>query len=207
VIQVSASEAIWNLRIFSGIVTEAIVTMDTRIGSRAQVRGNDRGGGERDRSERGQALLEFGFLLPILMAVLLGMIVFGIALNNYLELTNGTTAGAQAISISRGQTLDPCGTVAAPFYAAAPNLTQANLSFTITTSTGPGGSGTSQTIWPSGASPSCPASSTTSPPASYLVQGGTVTVTVTYPCNLVVFHINYAPSTCTLTGQSAEAIQ
>jgi Flp pilus assembly protein TadG len=187
--------------------------MDIRIARRVAaslgVRLNARCRAKRDgaRGERGQALLEFGFLLPILMGVLLGMIVFGIALNNYLELTNGTTAGAQAISVSRGQTTDPCMTVATPFYAAAPNLTQTNLSFTITTSTGPGGSGTSQTLWGSGASPSCPAASTTSPPASYLVQGGTVTVKVTYPCNLTVFHINYAPSGCTLTGQSAEAIQ
>ena len=183
--------------------------MDIRIGSRTQDRGNDRCRGARNgtRGERGQALLEFGFLLPVLMVVLLGMIVFGIALNNYLELTNGSTAGAQAVAISRGQTTDPCLTAATPFYGAAPNLTQGNLSFTITTSSGPGGSGTSNTLWPSGASPSCPAANTSSPPASYLVQGGTITVKVTYPCNLKVFGINFAPSTCTLTGQAAESIQ
>ncbi len=161
----------------------------------------------RGRNERGQALLEFAYLLPILLILLLGMIAFGITLNNYLEMTNGTTAGAQAVAISRGQTVDPCLTAATPFFGAAPTLTKANLSFTITTSTGPGGSGTSQTLWPSGANPSCPASSTTSPPASYLVQGGTITVKVTYPCNLKVFGVNFAPSTCTLTTQTAESIQ
>ncbi len=183
--------------------------MDIRIGRRTEVRGNDRCRSARAgaRSERGQALLEFAFLLPVLMVVLLGMIVFGIALNNYMELTNGTTAGAQAVSISRGQTIDPCQTAATPFNAAAPNLITGNVSFTITTSTGPGGSGTSQTLWSSGASPSCPAANTTSPPASYLVQGGTITVKATYPCNLKVFGINFAPSTCTLTAQTAEAIQ
>ena len=42
--------------------------------------------------ERGQALLEFAYLLPILMILLLGMIAFGMTLNNYLEMTNGATA-------------------------------------------------------------------------------------------------------------------
>ena len=90
--------------------------MDFRIGRRTEVRGNDRCGSGRAgaRRERGQAILEFAFLLPVLMVVLLGMIVFGIALNNYLELTNGTTAGAQAVAVSRGQTTDPCQTAATP---------------------------------------------------------------------------------------------
>src|SRR5271169_6413403 len=74
-------------------------------------------------SERGQALLEFAYLLPILMILLLGMIAFGITLNNYLEMTNGATGGAQALAVSRGQTLDPCMTATAPFYATTPNLT------------------------------------------------------------------------------------
>jgi Flp pilus assembly protein TadG len=166
--------------------------------------GNARAGA---RGERGQAMLEFAFLLPILLILLLGMIVFGIALNNYMELTNGTTSGAQAVAISRGQTTDPCQTAATPFYGAAPNLTQANVSFTITTSTGPGGSGTTETLWSTGANPSCPASSTTSPPASYLISGGTITIKTTYPCNLKVLGVNFAPSTCTLTAQTAESIQ
>ena len=184
--------------------------MDMPIGRRTEasmeLRVNARCTSER-AGERGQSLFEFALVLPLLLLLLLGMVVFGVALNNYLELTNGTTAGAQAVAISRGQTTDPCATAATPFSGAAASLTAANVSFTITTSTGPGGSGTSNTLWPSGANPTCPAGSTTSPPASYLVQGGTITVKATYPCNLKIFGINFAPGTCTLTAQTAESVQ
>jgi len=175
--------------------TEA--SMESRVNAR---RTEERSGG---RGERGQAMFEFALLLPILMLILLGMIVFGIAMNNYLEMTNGATAGAQALAISRGQTIDPCMTVSGPFYAAAPNLTQANLKFTITITQG----GSANVLVNNTANPSCPAASTTSPPASYLVQSATATVNVTYPCNLKVFGINFAPSTCTLTAQTAESVQ
>jgi Flp pilus assembly protein TadG len=163
-------------------------------------------GGAHD--ERGQALLEFAYLLPILMILLLGMIAFGITLNNYLEMTNGATAGAQALAISRGQTLDPCGTAAAPFYATTPNLTQSNLKFTITLSPGPGGSGSTYVLATNQTNPSCPAASTTSAPASDLIQGYTATVMVTYPCNLSVFGVNFVPpASCILTAQTAESVQ
>jgi len=166
------------------------------------LRVNARSAGER-KGERGQAMFEFALLLPILMLILLGMIVFGIAMNNYLEMTNGATAGAQALAISRGQTLDPCMTVSGPFFAAAPNLTQANLKFTITVTQG----GSSNVLVSNTANPSCPAANTTSPPASYLTQGATATVTVTYPCNLKIFGINFAPPTATFTAQTAESVQ
>src|SRR5271155_3174527 len=170
--------------------------MDKRIGS---------GAGERVNygceSERGQALLEFAFLLPVLMLVLLGMIVFGIAMNNYLELSNGAAAGAQAISISRGQTVDPCGTAAPPFHGAAPNLATANLSFTFTITPPTGSTDTGYPATTMGYPPSCTGA------AGHMLQGATVQVAVTYPCNLKVFGINYAPGGCTMTAQTAEAIQ
>ena len=157
--------------------------------------------------ERGQALLEFAYLLPILMILLLGMIAFGMTLNNYLEMTNGTTGGAQALAVSRGQTLDPCMTATGPFFATTPNLTQANAKFTITIAPAPGGSGSTYTLASNQANPSCPSASTASAPSSDLTQGATATVKVTYPCNLKVFGVNFAPGTCTLTAQAAESIQ
>jgi len=157
------------------------------------------------RGERGQALLEFAYLLPILLILLLGMIAFGTTMNNYLEMTNGVTAGAQAVAVSRGQTTDLCQTAAIPFIAATPNLTSGNAKFTITI--GPAGS-SSATYTPTSntANPSCP-SATTSAPSSDLTQGATVTVKVTYPCNLKVFGVNFAPSGCTLTAITAESVQ
>jgi len=178
--------------------------MDTPIGRRTEaslrLRVNARCTSER-AGERGQSLLEFAFLLPLLMLILLGMIVFGIALNNYLELTNGTTAGAQALSIVRGQNIDPCAAVTAPFYNAAYNLTQANVKFTITVSSPPPGAAVLYTLASAQANPSCAAAT------ADLIQGDTATVTATYPCNLKVFGINFGPPTCTLTAQTAESIQ
>src|SRR5271170_2799538 len=120
---------------------------------RVEVRSN--GNRPRFRREDGQAALELALVLPLLMTVLFGIIVFGMALNNYIVLTNAATAGVQALSISRGQTLNPCTTVTAPFYSAAPNLTAANVLFTIVVTPPPGGSGSTYTLTNKTASPTC----------------------------------------------------
>ena len=53
------------------------------------------------RNERGQAMVEFALVLPILMALLLGIIQFGIVFNNYITLTDATRAGARKAAVSR----------------------------------------------------------------------------------------------------------
>jgi Flp pilus assembly protein TadG len=53
------------------------------------------------RNERGQAMVEFALVLPILMALLLGIIQFGIVFNNYITLTDATRAGARQAAVSR----------------------------------------------------------------------------------------------------------
>ena len=40
-----------------------------------------------------------------------------------------------------------------------------------------------------------------------MVAGLSAVVKATYPCNLVVMGVNYAPSGCTLSAQSAQMIQ
>jgi Flp pilus assembly protein TadG len=140
------------------------------------------------RDERGQSLVEFALVAPLLFTILLGVIKFGITFNNYLTLTNATNIATQQLSISRGQITDPCGTATSAFYKAAPFLTQGSLSFTITM-----GSHAYTTT-------SCTAG------LQYLVAAQTTTIKVTYPCNLSLYGVNFAPS-CTLTAQTAEAIQ
>jgi len=55
------------------------------------------------RSERGQALVEFAFVLPILAGLLLGIIQVGMLLNNYINLTDAARVGARkAISVRLG---------------------------------------------------------------------------------------------------------
>ena len=43
----------------------------------------------------GSSLVEFAVVVPLLMTLVMAMFVFGIAMNQYLTLTNATTSGAQ----------------------------------------------------------------------------------------------------------------
>jgi len=164
--------------------------MDMRIGSRAtaspEVRVEARSWGKQPRAcaraEGGQALLEFVLVMPILLTVMFGIIVFGIALHNYMELTSATSSGAQLLSISRGQTTDPCNTTVQAVNVAAPSLTQTNLTFAFVLN------GTSYNA------------KTCSGAQSNLVAGQNAQVTVTYPCNIKFFGFNPSKS-CTLTSQ------
>jgi Flp pilus assembly protein TadG len=53
------------------------------------------------RDESGQAITEFALILPILMALLLGIIQFGIVFNNYVTITDAARAGARKAAVSR----------------------------------------------------------------------------------------------------------
>jgi Flp pilus assembly protein TadG len=174
--------------------------MDMHIGSQAApspgVRGEARPRKKqaltRAGDEQGQALLEFAVVLPVLLTLLLGMVVFGLTLHNYMVLTNATNLGAQRVSMSRGQTTDPCQTTVQTVYAAAPSLVQANLKFTIVLN----GTLVANNV----AAPSC------SGGQQYLVESQTAQVMVTYPCNLRFFIFNPAPN-CILSAQTTEIVQ
>lgn len=64
----------------------------------------------RSRDERGQTLVEFALVLPLLALLLFGIIQFGIVFNNYIDLTDAVRAGARKAAVSR-QTTDPSGPV------------------------------------------------------------------------------------------------
>lgn len=145
-------------------------------------------------SEDGQSLVEFAVTLPVLLLVVTGLCSFGIAVNNYLQLTEAVSVGARQLAISRGQTTDPCATASNATIAAAPLLTKANLTFKFTLN------GTAYT------GTSCSSSSTTSGAAANLSQGATATMLVTYPCSLKVYGATLV-SSCVLTAQTAEAVQ
>ncbi len=142
----------------------------------------------RARDEEGQALLEFAYVVPVLLTLVMGIVVFGSALNNYLVLTDATAVGARVLSISRGQTTDPCSATAIAVEGAAPNLKAANFKFSFVLN------GTAY----SGA--------TCSGAQTNLVEAQNAQVTVTYPCNLKFFSFNPAPS-CNLTAQTTERVQ
>jgi Flp pilus assembly protein TadG len=62
------------------------------------------------REERGQALVEFAMVLPLLALLLFAIVQFGIVYNNYISLTDAVRAGARKAAVSR-QTTDSGGPV------------------------------------------------------------------------------------------------
>jgi len=139
-------------------------------------------------NERGQSMVEFALVVPILLMLVTAIVCFGIIMQNSLTLTNSVNVGALQLAMSRGQTTDPCATATAAIESAAPNLTPANLSFTYVIN------GNTYT------STSCTAG------AAYMTQGGSLQVTVTYPCSFAIIYKATFPS-CGLSSQIAELIQ
>ena len=139
------------------------------------------------RDDDGGPLVEFAMVLPMMMVVMTGIFYLGIALTLYLQLTNATDIAARQLSISRGQTSDPCSTVSAAFAASAPNLSSSNLTYTYVIN-GNNYSGTSCT----GA-------------AAQMIQGKSAQVTVQYPVHLGIYAVGW--STITLKAQTTELIQ
>src|SRR5580704_8785693 len=150
---------------------------------------NIRPGGERirARNKRGQSLIEFTLIMPMLLLIMTGMLSFGFALHNFMVLTNGVNAGALLLSVSRGQTTDPCATAYGAVRTAAFGLTLANISYTFVIN------GTTYTTT------SCTAG------AVNMVQGASAEVAASYPCTLAIFGMSI-PS-CNLKTQTVELIQ
>jgi len=56
---------------------------------------------KRMNNERGQTLVEFALVLPILVVLVLAIAQFGVAFNNYLALTDAARAAARKGAVSR----------------------------------------------------------------------------------------------------------
>jgi Flp pilus assembly protein TadG len=143
----------------------------------------------RRAGERGQAVVEFAIVIPVLLLVVFGILQFGILYNNYIQLTNAADAGGRLFSIERAQAA-PCSDVQANVDAAAANLNVSNLVVTMQEI------GTNAQQWsssPSGAT--CPW------PAAAMVSGDTALVTVQYPWTLGFLGLNI------YTGQMSTTVQ
>jgi Flp pilus assembly protein TadG len=138
--------------------------------------------------ETGGSLVEFALCLPVLLILVTGMMSFGIAINNYMTLTNAVEVGARQLAISRGQVTDPCSTISATIGSASPLLKSASLSYTFTLN---------GTAYPG---------TTCTAGAAQLVQGTAAQVQVTYPCTLSLYGKNLVPG-CTLQAQTTELVQ
>jgi Flp pilus assembly protein TadG len=137
--------------------------------------------------QRGQSLIEFTLVMPMMFVLVTGMLSFGIAMHDFLVLTNSVNAGAQVLGMSRGQTTDPCSAAYGAIHGAAPSLTPANLTLTFVIN-GTTYSGTSCTSGAAG-----------------MAQGTTAQVTASYPCRLGIYGL--AVPSCNLQAQTSELIQ
>ena len=57
------------------------------------------------KNEKGQSLVEFAILLPLLLLLLMGILEFGIMLNSYLTINNASREGAR-LGIVSGSNLE-----------------------------------------------------------------------------------------------------
>ena len=147
------------------------------------------------RGEQGQSLVEFALITPMLLLLATGIMVFGLVMNTYLQLTNAVSVGARTVAINAGVTLDPCATAANAITAAAPGLNPANLTFSYTFN------GTAYS------SNTCASSDFNSGAAKSLVSGSTATVTATYPFTLSVFGGVFSKPNSLLQASSSELVQ
>lgn len=101
------------------------------------------------RSESGQSIVEFAFVLPLLLGIVLGIIQFGITFNNYLTITDAARVGARKAAVSR--LLGDNGASARDAVIAAAsniNLTPAQVDVQATDWTTPGSDVTVSVTYP-----------------------------------------------------------
>jgi Flp pilus assembly protein TadG len=133
----------------------------------------------------GQSLVEFALVLPLFLIIVTGIFSFSIALSHQETLTQVVGVGGQYLQQIRTSTTDPCKDTFTAITNAAPNLTPANITLTLTMN------GTAVKA------------NTCSGDESDLVQGGPVTIEATYPCQFSVYGFKFVP-TCNLYAEVSE---
>jgi Flp pilus assembly protein TadG len=136
----------------------------------------------------GAEAIEFAVLTPVLLLLVAAPIQFGLTITNYEVLTDAVGAGARQFSVSRGVSSTPLTTTVSVVQSAAPSLASATLTIALSVN------GTTCTT------------DTTCTTALSSAQGLPSTVTATYPCNLTVMGINFAPN-CTLSAVTTMMVE
>ena len=100
------------------------------------------------RNERGQTMVEFALIMPVLCMVLFAIIQFGILFNDYLSLTDATRVGARKAAVSR-TAANPAAVTETAVRNAASDLNSADLDVDVTaTAWTPGGEVTVEASYP-----------------------------------------------------------
>jgi Flp pilus assembly protein TadG len=150
--------------------------------------------------DKGQSIVEFALVLPILLGVLLAIFELGIFLINYQTLTQAVDQGGMTLQqiVGMAGASDPCAAVGTAVMGSSGNLQTA------------GSNGIQlQIAIGSYTSTSQPAKTATcAAGSSYVTQGATASVTGTYPCvSFLVNGIKFFPSSCTMKVTTQEYMQ
>jgi Flp pilus assembly protein TadG len=97
------------------------------------------------QKEKGQALVEFAVVLPVLVILVFAIIQFGILFRNYLDLTDAVRAGARVAAVSREKGR---GADAEAAVRAAASLDDADLDVTVNSTWARGSSVTVRAQYP-----------------------------------------------------------
>jgi len=100
------------------------------------------------RDERGQTMVEFALVAPLLCLILFGILQFGALYNDYVTLTDATRVGARKAAVSRHEA-DPAGAAETAARNSAAGLDQAELDVAVAaTAWEHGGSVTVEATYP-----------------------------------------------------------
>ncbi|MBV8589274.1 MAG: pilus assembly protein [Acetobacteraceae bacterium] len=149
---------------------------------------------DRRLEQKGTAAVEFALIAPALLLLVLGGVQLALVLANYVALTNAANVGAMQFAISRSDTTPYTDTVAA-IKAAAPNLTAASLTITLSVN---GTACSSDSACQTALTNAAPSSGGSLQPAS---------VTVSYPCGSQWTWYSFWPTSCQLTSSMTEGVQ
>ena len=100
------------------------------------------------RDERGQTMVEFALVAPLLCLILFGILQFGALYNDYDTLTDATRVGARKAAVSRHEA-NPAGAAETAARNSASGLDQDELDVAVTaTAWEHGGSVTVEATYP-----------------------------------------------------------
>jgi Flp pilus assembly protein TadG len=92
-------------------------------------------------------MVEFAFVLPFLVFLVLGICQFGLAFHNYLSITDAARVGARKAAVSRTAPGGPCAAARAAIQATVTPTQWTTVSGRITcTPAAPGDTGSSYTV-------------------------------------------------------------
>ena len=83
------------------------------------------------RGEKGQTLVEFVLVAPVLLLILFGIVQFGVAFKNSMVVTDAVRAGARKAAVSSTAT-NPSATAQQAVIAAAGDLDPSKLQVVVT---------------------------------------------------------------------------